>query len=316
VPELPEVQTIADDLNKKIKGDKIVDFESFWKKSIKGGSFDEFLRGIVGRKIEGARRIGKNLFIDLSGGKTIYIHLKMTGHLLVKPASMKHGTQNMEQKIQNAKQEGYFDEKVNQYIRHVFYLKDQNAKLKTTIQKSKLLNAKYDKTLEFSDLRKFGKIMLVDTEKVMKLPEIAKLGTDVMDEKFTVKLFKEILKKKQKSVIGNVLMDQSLISGIGNIYRSEILFESGVDPKRKVSELKDSEIEEMYKNTLKIIKKAIKLRGTSDSDYRDTSGAPGEMHRFLKVYNREGEKCKKCDTIVKRKKIGQRSIYICSECQK
>jgi len=89
MPELPEVQTVADDLNQKIKGDVITDFWSEWPKAIKGKSLAEFSKEIVGRKILGARRIGKNIFIDLSGDKTLYIHLKMTGHLLVKPAKSK-----------------------------------------------------------------------------------------------------------------------------------------------------------------------------------------------------------------------------------
>ncbi len=85
MPELPEVQTIISDLNKKIKGDTITGFWSDWPKAIKNLSADKFTKEIRGRKILGARRIGKNIFIDLSGNKTIYIHLKMTGHLLIKP---------------------------------------------------------------------------------------------------------------------------------------------------------------------------------------------------------------------------------------
>ncbi|MFC1644437.1 DNA-formamidopyrimidine glycosylase [Patescibacteria group bacterium] len=290
MPELPEVQTIVDDLNRKIKGDKIINFESFWEKSIKNNSLNEFKKGIIGREILNAGRLGKNIFIILSGGKAIYIHLKMTGHLLVK-----------EYREKNGDKVGYFDEKVNGYIRHIWTLENSDGNRKT---------------LEFSDLRKFGKIMLVDTSKIDELPEISKLGVDVMDRRFTLEFFRNLLKKKQRSVIGNVLMDQSLISGIGNIYRSEILFESGINPKRKISELNDEEVEVIHENILKVIKKAIRYRGTSDSDYRDTSGAPGEMHKHLKVYNKEGEKCEKCDTMVKREKINQRSVFYCASCQK
>lgn len=292
MPELPEVQTIVDDLNKKIKGDIIVDFESEWKKAIKSGSFNDFKKGIIGRNIVGARRIGKNIFIDLSGGKTIYIHLKMTGHLLVKS--------NVKNQI-SKKEKSHFDEKVNQYIRHKFHLKDKDDN---------------KKTLEFSDLRKFGKIALKDTTDIKRMPGIIDLGIDVMHNGFTLEKFKEILEKKKKSVIGNVVMDQSLMAGIGNIYRSEILFKSGVSPDRRVGELNSDEIELIYENIVNVMKEAIKYRGTSDSDYRDTSGAPGEMHKHLMVYNREGEKCLKCGTIIEREKLGQRSVFICPKCQK
>ena len=84
MPELPEVQTVVSDLNKKIKGDTITGFWSDWPKAIKNATLEKFKKTIIGRKILGARRLGKNMFIDLSGGKTLYIHLKMTGHLLVK----------------------------------------------------------------------------------------------------------------------------------------------------------------------------------------------------------------------------------------
>lgn len=286
MPELPEVQTVIDDLNKKIKGDAIIDFWSEFEKSIKGKTLDEFKKAIRGRKILGARRIGKNIFIDLSGGMTLYIHLKMTGHLLVKNSKLK------------VKSNGsYFDDKVNQYIRHSWRLKS-------------------GRTLEFSDLRKFGKIVLDSTENISHLKEIQGLGIDAMDDKFNLNFFEEILTRKEKSPIGIILMDQSLISGIGNIYRSEILFESGVLPERKAGRLTQEEKKKIFRNTKKILKKAIKYRGTSDSDYRDTSGAPGSFQKVMRVYNHEGEKCPKCGTMIVRGKIGQRSVFVCPVCQK
>ncbi|MGW8185442.1 MAG: bifunctional DNA-formamidopyrimidine glycosylase/DNA-(apurinic or apyrimidinic site) lyase [Candidatus Moraniibacteriota bacterium] len=301
MPELPEVETVVGDLNKKIVGYKIVDFWSEWTKAIKSLTFKKFKQGIVGKKIIGVRRIGKNIFIDLSGGKTLYIHLKMTGHLLIK---------NSKCKVKScAEEKNYFEDRVNQYIRHRWILE----------------KGKDSMAMEFSDMRKFAKIVLVDTDKVGDLPEIKKLGIDAMDKNFNLRKFKEILVKKQKSVIGIVLMDQYLIAGIGNIYRSEILFASGVDPRRKVAELKSVEIERIFEQIKKILKKAIKMRGTSDSDYRDTTGKPGNFQKVLKVYNREGKKCfssetlpknKKCDNIVERIQMGQRSVFICKKCQK
>ncbi|MDX9913587.1 MAG: bifunctional DNA-formamidopyrimidine glycosylase/DNA-(apurinic or apyrimidinic site) lyase [Candidatus Moranbacteria bacterium] len=335
MPELPEVETVVGDLNKKIVGYKIVDFWSEWTKAIKSLTFKKFKQGIVGKKIIGVRRIGKNIFIDLSGGKTLYIHLKMTGHLLLKfqknfqfPISnfqtnssdkigVKEGnpsqlvlTDGLKIKsLKSKKEKDYFEDRVNQYIRHRWILE----------------KGKDSMAMEFSDMRKFAKIVLVDTDKVGDLPEIKKLGIDAMDKNFNLRKFKEILVKKQKSVIGIVLMDQYLIAGIGNIYRSEILFASGVDPRRKVAELKSVEIERIFEQIKKILKKAIKMRGTSDSDYRDTTGKPGNFQKVLKVYNREGKKCfssetlpknKKCDNIVERIQMGQRSVFICKKCQK
>ncbi|MFA5926144.1 MAG: bifunctional DNA-formamidopyrimidine glycosylase/DNA-(apurinic or apyrimidinic site) lyase [Parcubacteria group bacterium] len=285
MPELPEVQTIVDDLNRKIKGDTIVDFWSDWKKTIRM-PLEEFRKETAGRKILGANRIGKNIFLNLSGGRTIYIHLKMTGHLLVKGKKLKA----------KSCERDYFDDRVNQYIHHIFYLKS-------------------GRTLEFSDLRKFGKIILADTGKIGEISEIKKLGVDAMSPEFTLEKLDEILDKK-KTKIKILIMDQDKITGIGNIYASEILFEAGILPDRPACKIKPEERKKLYSAIKKTLKKAIKMRGTSDSDYRDTAGVPGKFQEVLKVYRRTGMRCPKCDTIVQREKIGQRGTFFCPKCQK
>ncbi len=295
MPELPEVETIVTDLNKKIKGDVITGFWSEWKKTIKEMTVKEFTQQISGRKILKIQRIGKNIFIHLSGGKTIHIHLKMTGHLLIKDKKAK-------KKIKA--NDNYLNDKVNQYIHHIFYLGK-------------------NKTLEFSDLRKFGKIVLVNTREIKNIPAIQKLGIDAMSSQFTLKKFTEILNQKSaqgklilgEKKIGWVLMEQHLIAGIGNIYRSEVLFRAKIHPEKLVKNLKKKEIKSIYQALRQILKQAIKDRGTSDSDYRDTAGAPGGFQKKLQVYHREKQKCKKCGTIIKRIKIGQRSVFYCPQCQ-
>jgi formamidopyrimidine-DNA glycosylase len=286
MPELPEVQTIISDLNQKIKGDSITGFWSDWGKAIKNKSVEQFKKEIKGRKILEAQRIGKNIFINLSGNKTIYIHLKMTGHLLIK-----------KQKTVNSKQENkYFQDRVNQYVHHIFYLGK-------------------NKMMEFSDLRKFGKIVLVDTDKVKDLKEIKELGVDAMSNEFNLKKFQEILGKKGNKKVRDILMDQNIIAGIGNIYASEILFDAGIMPTRIIQSISPGERKKIYNSIKKILKQAIKLRGTSDSDYRDTSGKPGGFQKVLKVYQRAGKECQGCATIVKRIKMGQRSAFYCPGCQ-
>ena len=314
MPELPEVQTIVDDLNKKIKGDAITDFWSDAPSAIKNATAAEFKKAIVGKKIIEAHRIGKNMFIDLSGGKTMYIHLKMTGHLLVK--NFKFQISNFKSKSNDkiSNDQDYFNDRVNQYIHHKWFLNSdiKNSKLN---QNSKLKIQNFNKTLEFSDMRKFAKIVLLDTKDLRNYKDIVKLGVDAISREFTFEKFSAILDKRQKAPIGIVLMDQDLIVGIGNIYRSEILFEAGVLPDRKVADLTGNERKNIYVNIGKTLKKAIKLRGTSDSDYRDTSGAPGKFHEVLKVYRREKKPCKICGTIIKRMRSGGRSAFFCEKCQ-
>jgi formamidopyrimidine-DNA glycosylase len=285
MPELPEVQTIVDDLNKKIKGDSIVRFWSDWKKTVRM-PVEKFEREIKNKKILSASRIGKNIFINLSGGKTIYIHLKMTGHLLVKSEKLKVKSGG----------EDYFDDRVNQYIHHIFYLKS-------------------GRTLEFSDVRKFGKIILADTDEIGNISEIKSLGIDAMNQEFTLDTFDEILDQK-KTAVKLLLMDQSKLAGVGNIYASEILFEAGILPTRPAEKINAGEREKLYRAIKKTLEKGIKLRGTSDSDYRDTAGAPGSFQKVLKVYRRAGKKCARCGTIVQRIKLGQRGTFFCSVCQK
>ncbi|MDD3487326.1 MAG: bifunctional DNA-formamidopyrimidine glycosylase/DNA-(apurinic or apyrimidinic site) lyase [Candidatus Moranbacteria bacterium] len=295
MPELPEVKTIAGDLNRKVKGDTIVDFWTDWKKSVKpltkngaraGMPLEKFIHDIKGRKILNAYQIGKNLMIDLSGGKTLYIHLKMTGHLLVKSSKLKVKSGGKD----------YFSEKVNQYIHHIFYLKS-------------------GRTMEFSDLRKFGKIILDDKEKIYKLNEIKSLGADVASSEFTFEKFDKILDKKTTK-IKLLLMDQTKLAGIGNIYASEILYEAGVLPDRPAGNIKPGERKKIFAAIQKIIQKAIKLRGTSDSDFRDTDGAPGHFQEVLQVYRRTGKKCPRCGTMVERIKMGQRGTFYCPVCQR
>ncbi len=294
MPELPEVQTIVNDLNKKTKGYEIADFWTDWKKSIKM-PLAKFKKEIISRKIKEIGRKGKTILIYLTGEKNnaiekiLTIHLKMTGHLLVKSKKLKSG-----------KSKKYFNEKVNQYIHHIWNLE----------------KGKTEKTLEFSDLRKFGKIRLLKKGKIPKDDELNKLGVDPTSAEFTVKKLKEILEKKPKTIIRGVLMDQNLIAGIGNIYASEILFEAKINPKRLAGELKKKEVKTLHACIKKILKKAIQMRGTTDSDYRDTQGVPGGFQKVLKVYNREGERCKKCNCKIKREKINQRSAYFCESCQK
>ena len=111
-------------------------------------------------------------------------------------------------------------------------------------------------------------------------------------------------------------MNQQIVSGIGNIYSDEILFEAKIHPFREVSKLTESELKKIYQSTRKILKKAIELRGESISDFRDLEGRKGYFDKARKVYRREGEKCYLCDAKIKRLKLAGRSAHFCPKCQK
>lgn len=281
MPELPEVQTIVNDLEKKVVGKTIMDVWSDYRKAVRL-SFAGFKRGSAGKKVIGTKRRGKHLVLSLSGGYSIVVHLKMIGHLLFK----KKGEKNRN-----------FEEKINQYIHHIIYFKNGDS-------------------LAMSDMRKFGWLALVKTVEVEKMKEISQLGIDALSVDLSFKKFEELLEKKKNSKIGGVILDQKWIAGVGNIYRSEILFEAGIRPERLIKSLKKEERKKLYQAIRKVLKKAVQMRGTSTVDYRDTAGKKGNFQNALKVYGKEGEKCSKCQGRIGRLKLSQRSVFWCRQCQK
>ncbi len=165
----------------------------------------------------------------------------------------------------------------------------------------------------FDDWRKFGYIKLLTDKKLEKFLE--KFGPEPLEIK--VDEFKELLKKRPRSRIKSLMLDQSWISGIGNIYAQEACFCAKVKPQRMVKSLKEKEVEELFKCLQKILKEAIKKRGSSvDAGYIDGEGKPGTYDKVLKIYNRRGKKCVRCQSEVKDVKIGGRSTRYCNNCQK
>lgn len=292
MPELPEVQTIVNDLNKKVRGLTIINILTSWPKSFgrSRGGFRGFKKEVKGRKIIKIWRIGKNIIFNLSEGRKILIHQKMTGHLLIGGWSARRGRWE-------PKQKGVLAEKVNSYIRTMFLLSGE-------------------KMMAFSDMRKFGKILAVNKENFENLEDIKNIGPNPLAPNFKSSDFKRLITGK-RGPIKKILMDQSVISGIGNIYADEILFLAKIHPLVKVEKLNDEKLQRIFNAIKKILKKAVKLRGTSTYDYRDTAGKSGHYGEVRLVYQRKGEKCpNRCGGIIKKIKIGERSAHFCPICQK
>jgi formamidopyrimidine-DNA glycosylase len=278
MPELPEVETIKNQLEKLIMGKKIEKVEVGLPKMVKL-PLDKFRKIVVGAKIVGVRRRAKILIFELSNGWSILTHLKLSGRLIFR------------KKGETLKSE---DTKWNHLI---YYFNDGSR-------------------LFHNDLRQFGYIKLIETDRLVDFFKREKLGPEPLKKDFTFKKFLDILKQRQKSKIKPFLMDQKNIAGIGNIYSDEVLFLAGVYPLRKINTLKEKEIRKIFEAIRKILNEAIKLRGTSADTYLDAKGEEGKYLSHLKVYGREGEKCKRCGGIIKRIKIGNRSSYFCAICQK
>jgi len=289
MPELPEVETTISEIKPEILGKKIVDVFCTEKKIVKKPKFEKFVEQIKGKKIQKIWRKGKYIVFELSGGKVMLLHLKLTGHLLV--GKWKKVKKNFLPLTPGP----ISTDPINKFVRLVFVLNNK-------------------KMLALSDLRKFAKIEFGDKEEIFSSKEFQKIGPDPFSVNF--EQFKQILLKKKKKRIKETLMDQELVSGIGNIYSDEILWEAKIHPLKKVSELKDEDFKNIFLATRKILKKAISLKGESISDFRRPSGEKGYFDTERKVYKREGENCLRCSEKIKRIKIKGRSAYFCPSCQK
>ncbi|MEI8343617.1 MAG: bifunctional DNA-formamidopyrimidine glycosylase/DNA-(apurinic or apyrimidinic site) lyase [Candidatus Moraniibacteriota bacterium] len=298
MPELPEVQTIVSDLEILV-GQQFVDFFSSVPKAIKNISAANFTQEIIGQKIKNVSRLGKIILIRLDNNKTIAIHLKMTGKLIIverkawnveREKNTMARSQVLKNKLATVDRE---PRTIPKHLHHIFFLKN--------------------KVLKFYDVRKFATISLLDDSDLVTIKN--NYGLDPITDLFFLKQFSDLIIKGKTRQIKEVLMNNALILGIGNIYASEILFDARILPNLKTNLLTKKEIAQLHKSITKILTKAIRLRGTSISDYRDANDKSGSFQKYLYVYRRNGQKCKKCATIISRSVIGQRSTFFCAKCQ-
>ncbi|MFA5169414.1 MAG: bifunctional DNA-formamidopyrimidine glycosylase/DNA-(apurinic or apyrimidinic site) lyase [Candidatus Paceibacterota bacterium] len=289
MPELPEVETIVRDLNREVRNRTFLDIWTDAKSLIKKDTLESFKKKIIGKKIIKVRRRAKNILIDLSDGYVLLIHQKIAGHLLLGEWELKGGKWI-------AKKEGPLsNDPINGFLHVVFQMDDKRQ-------------------LALSDVRKFAKVELWKKEELENSKEFKELGPEPLEKDFTLDRFRELFKKK-KGKIKQVLMDQNFISGIGNIYASEILFEAKIHPEEDVSKLDENDLKRIYNATQRILQRSIELRGDSFSDFRTLYGEKGKNQEIVKVYQKEGEKCPRCGGLVKRIKQGGRSSFFCPKCQ-
>jgi formamidopyrimidine-DNA glycosylase len=306
MPELPEVTMTVNGLQKVLPKLKII---SVWtdlakketikqfKETIKNESFfKSFKEKTIEEKIINVERRAKNILINISGGNTILIHLKMTGHLLYG----KYIYNKKENKWAPDKKErpSLFDP-YNRFIHVVFTLSN-------------------GKHLAFCDSRKFGKVTIVKTSEKESTIHLKNIGPEPLLESFTFPMFKSRLLLKPTWKIKTILMDQSIIAGIGNIYSDEMLWLASIHPESNPKKIPDKDLLKLYKNMREILKKGIDFGGDSMSDYRNIDGLLGKFQNHHNVYQKKGEKCMKkgCDGVIIRKVINGRSSHFCNIHQK
>ena len=303
MPELPEVETIVRDLNNrahKILCARFLDVWTDFRKILKKPTFEQFKKEIKGKKIQKIWRRAKNILFELSGNKTLLIHQKLTGHLLLGKWRLETG------KWISLIKGPLSEDPRNRFLHLIFWLDN-------------------GKQLALSDLRKFAKVELWDSNNLKESKEFQNLGPEPLEKSFNFEKFKVRLKNKRaaqgeprqrRGKIKQVLMDQEVIAGIGNIYSDEILWRAKIHPFKDVSNLTEGDLKKIYQVMKEILPKAIRLGGESFSDFRRLSGEKGFFDRERKVYQREGEKCSRCQSIIKRVKLAGRSAHFCPNCQK
>jgi formamidopyrimidine-DNA glycosylase len=302
MPELPEVEVTVRAIDRLAKNQTIKDVWTDYgslhhkgKENIKDGPFfEKFRKEILGRKILGASRRGKNVLIHLSGGITILAHMKMSGHFL-------YGTfkRSGAAWVPVAEIDSELRNPWNRFIHLVFILGN-------------------GKHLAFSDLRKFAKVTFFHDKDRASVADFKALGPEPLDPSFALENFKKRISGKRGGTIKQLLLDQSVIAGIGNIYSDEMLFEAAVHPLSTPSAIPTKELGAMYKAMKKILTLSISLGGDSASDFRTIDGAAGGFQKKHKAYHKTGSKCSKkgCKGTIVRLKIAGRSAHFCNTHQK
>jgi len=292
MPELPEVETIKNQLKEKIIGKTIKEVEVKLPKMIKGVKAKEFIAKVKGAKIKDIARRAKLLIISLSNGFSLLIHLKLTGQIIYpvrdKPLQVAAAMPKAE-RISN----GVYQPK---YAHLIYYFSDGSV-------------------LFHNDLRRFGYVRLIKTANLPEFFLKEKFGPEPLEKDFTLERFKEIISQRSRWKIKPLLMDQSFIAGVGNVYANEVCFCAGVLPTREAGDFKDKEIKKLYQCLINILQEAIRLRGTSADTYVDLHGRKGKYLPKLKVYGREGKKCLNCQSKIKRIVLAGRGTFYCPRCQ-
>lgn len=324
MPELPEVEYTARQLRATVVGLTIQEAQVFWERIVGHPDVADFQAEIAGRVIEGVRRRGKYLLIDLSGGVFLTIHRRMTGNFYLLPPGWSIDTSLRETDPTAWSTKGpTFVAPVEEYSTQERSSESVTLEVVThpLARKITLSQTHYcricftftdGQRLLFTDPRKFGRVELWPCER--EAEALGMLGPEPLSEGFTVEGLQAALAKRKTS-IKQVLLDQEIVAGIGNIYADETLFYAAIHPLRRANSLTPAEVTMLREGIVTVLTGAIEHGGTSFNDYRDLWGEAGENYNHVNVYQREGLPCVRCGTPIERIVLAQRSTHYCPHCQ-
>ena len=313
MPELPEVEYTARQLRATIVGKTIHDASVFWARTIGYPDLADFLAEIAGRTIEGVRRRGKFLLLDLSGNLFLSVHRRMTGNFLLLPAGWEIDTQLRETDLATWNVKGPSFKETEPLATNTISIATRMIKLSQTFYCRICLNFTDGERLLFTDPRKFGRVELWSRQREDEA--FAELGPEPLDAAFTPEQFTEALSRR-KTAIKPALLAQDLVVGLGNIYADEALFYAGLHPLRPANSLTPEEILTLHEGIITVLTNGIEHGGTSFSDYRDLWGEAGNNYNHVLVYQKDGTPCVRCGTVIERIVVTQRSTHFCPTCQK
>jgi formamidopyrimidine-DNA glycosylase len=288
MPELPEVETIRVGLARLLAGRRVKAVEHDWPKAFPNPESD--VRAfLVGAEIKAVKRRAKVLLVDLSTGYTLVAHMKMTGQLVFRGADESFGAGHPNDSL-------------------VGRLPDKSTRV--------TLDFTDGSRLFFNDQRKFGWLRLVPTANVEELDFFKKLGPEPLGDDFNAEVLEERAARRRKSNIKSVLLDQTVLAGIGNIYADEALWGAKIHPATLVGDLGSADFRRLYQEIVYVLKLAIEKGGSTDRNYVDANGRKGSYLGFARVFRREGKPCPRCGTEIVKLRVAGRGTHICPKCQK
>lgn len=288
MPELPEVETVRTGLSKLLPGRVIKDVKHDWVKSFPNAPAD-VARFMVGAEVKQVRRRAKVLIIDLDTDYSLVIHLKMTGQLVFRGQKEVFGAGHPSDSL-------------------IGELPDKSTRVTIDFQDgSKLF---------FNDQRKFGWMRLLPTLEVPQIDFMKKVGPEPLEDDFTVDLFIERVLKRKQSAIKAVLLDQTVLAGVGNIYADESLFAAKIHPATLAGKVNRTKLIKLYDELRHILNLAIEQGGSSDRNYVNAEGKKGSYLGFAQVFRKEGQACPRCGREITKIRVAGRGTHICTFCQK
>lgn len=287
MPELPEVETVRIGLSAFLPGKHVAAVHHDWPKSFPNATtdVDAFL---IGSTIQAVERRAKVLLIRLSTKYSLVIHLKMTGQLVYRGDHERFGAGHP-----------------NDSLVHALPDKTTHVQLDFT-DGSKLF---------FNDQRKFGWVRLMPTAEVPRLDFFQKVGPEPLSDDFTTEQFIARLMRRKKSNIKAVLLDQTVIAGIGNIYADEGLWAAKIHPETRVTDVPEYKLQTLFTELRAVLRLSIEKGGSTDRNYVNAEGKKGSYMSFAKVFRREGKPCPRCGTPIIKTRVAGRGTHLCPHCQ-